>query len=126
MKRFILIVFFAAGIAQAQTVDLKDVTKDESETTTIEIKKGAAAAKAEALWEVHDGTSDLEGDPGTTVNNAKQNWKLVCNQWKKDFRADNKENKIINLDCGSARCEGEPSNRICTSKASYKIKTRVN
>ena len=67
MKAFILaLTLVYAGLAQAQTVDVKDATAGDEETTTIEIKKGKKAAepKIENKWELQDGTADVEGESG--------------------------------------------------------------
>src|SRR5688572_3541084 len=105
----ILLVFTLvfSGMLSAQTVDVKDVstkTGDE-ESTTIEIKRGKKAdAKVENKWEIQDGVADLEGENGATNNEAKLSWTKACNNWKKEFRTDNKDNKILNLSCGTASC----------------------
>lgn len=116
-----------AGALGAQTVDVKDATAGDEETTTIEIKKGKKSeTKTDNKWEVQDGTADVEGESGATNKEAKAAWTKACNQWKKDFRADNKDNKILNVSCGTASCGGEVGSKVCTSKATYKIKTQMN
>lgn len=112
--------------ASAQNVDVKDVNAGDGESTTIEIRKGKAVESKDKQWEITEGTSDIEGEPGTMMKEARSNWKQACNDWKKEFRQDNKENKILNINCGSPECGGETGSKICSSKANYKLKTRVN
>lgn len=129
MRHLILALAFGSGAALAQTVDIKDVAAPAGdETTTIEIKKGKAdeLKKEEALWEVQDGTSDLEGETSATAKDAKAAWKKACEDWKKEFRNDNKDNKILNISCGTPTCGGDAGNKTCSSQATYKIKTKLN
>ncbi len=129
MKALLMSMILVSSVAWAQTVDVKDVSADTDgeTTTTIEIKKAKAGMmKSDNTWEITDGTADLEGDAGATNKDAKAKWKKACDDWKKEFRQDNNENKILSLNCGTATCGGDVGNKTCTSKASYKIKTRVN
>lgn len=111
----------------AQKVDMKDMDASQEGTTTIEIKKGKKEdMKTENKWEVQDGTAEIEGESAATPKEAKAEWKKKCDEWKKEFRADNKDNKILSMSCGNANCGGEVGQKVCTSKATYKIKTQVN
>jgi hypothetical protein len=124
------ILFFAAFTAfvHAEDVDLKGVsTGEEGTQTTIEIKKGKPGEiKTDNKWELTDGTADVEGDAGATASEAKSKWKKSCEDWKKEIKEQNKDNKVISVNCGTATCGGEAGSKTCTSKASYKIKTKVN
>jgi hypothetical protein len=128
MKAIMICLLSLPLFAMAETVDVKDVgTSDED--TTIEIHKGKSAkeaAKGDAQWEISEGTSDISGDTGTLTNEAKNNWKKACEDWKKEFRQDNKDNKIISMNCGAPTCTGEAGTKTCTSTAAYKIKAKVN
>lgn len=128
MKTAILATLMFFGIyafAQTGGVNLNEI--DEG-TTNIEIKKtkGDKAVKGEPIWELADGAADIEGETGATNKDAKEAWTKACNTWKKEFRADNKENKIINMSCGTSTCGGEVGSKVCTSKATYKVKTKLN
>lgn len=127
MKSILLALIAMPFFAFAQTVDVKDVATD-AEETTIQITKGKKGeeAKKDAMWELAEGNADIEGDAAALSKEAKQNWKKACDQWKKEFRDDNKENKIISMNCGTPKCGGDASGTTCTSQASYKIKTKVN
>lgn len=114
-----------AGTAHAQTVNVKDLDASQDSSTTIEIKKNKET-KVENKWEVQDGTADVEGESAATGKEAKAAWTKACTEWKKEFRADNKENKIVSMSCGSASCSGDAGAKVCTSKATYKIKTLIN
>src|SRR6185437_429434 len=109
----------------AQTVDVNGINAEKDGATTIRIEKSTGPNTATTTttttpqWEVHDGTADIEGDTSATPAEAKKAWKKACKQWQKEFRADNKYNKIISLSCGSADCSGEAGNEECTSTANY-------
>lgn len=124
MKSLALIFLLTPTLALAQKVDLD---KMEDGTTTYEISKNKKSdGKCEPIWEITDGTADVSGDAHVMTKDANQNWKKACDDWKKEFRADNKDNKIINISCGKAECTTDASGKICSSKASYKIKTKLN
>jgi hypothetical protein len=120
---------FAAG-SWAQSVDIKDISAQEAEEgseTTIQIKKGKpGTVKTENQWEVTDGNADVQGEEGATAKDARTNWKKACDDWKKEIREENKENKVISLNCGTMSCTGDAGHKTCVSKASFKIKTKVN
>ena len=128
MKQFIFLISLFSSLALAQSVDIKDVDTKGDENTTIEIRKGKKAeqATADRTWEITDGDADVQGDVATMSKEARTSWKKACEDWKKEFRGDNKENKIIALDCGTPNCSGDAANKSCVSKAKYKIKTRIN
>jgi len=128
MKMFALVFTLVfAGLSHAQTVDVKDATAGDEETTTIEIKKGKKTeTKIENKWEVQEGTADVEGESAATNKEAKAAWTKACDSWKKEFRGDNKDNKILSMSCGTASCGGDAGSKVCTSKASYKVKTQMN
>jgi len=113
-------------VASAQTLDMKDIDANSEGSTTIEIKKGKQAEKSDIKWEVVDGTADVEGETAATNKEAKAAWTKACNEWRKEFRADNKENKVLAISCGTASCSGDAGSKVCNSKATYKIKTALN
>lgn len=123
-----LITLFMPAILSAQTVDIKDI-KDDAQDTTIEIRKGKSAEKvisAKAVWETQDGTADIEGEDAPSSKEAKANYKKACDDWKKEFRADNKDNKIISMNCGKQVCSNDIGKHTCKSEATYKIKTKID
>lgn len=111
--------------ASAQQIDVKGVDAESEGSTTIEIKKNAKDAPTKAKWETNDGQADVEGEASATAKDAKKAWKAACADWKKEMKEDNKENKIISLSCGTASCSGEAGNKVCTSTATYKIKSKT-
>jgi hypothetical protein len=129
MNALVLIstLVFSASVF-AQNVDVNGINAGQEGSTTIEIKKNKPTEekKDQPVWEVQDGTADVEGDSAATAKEAKTTWKTACDKWKKEFRDDNKENKIVSMNCGSASCGGEVGQKVCTSKATYKIKTKTN
>ena len=112
--------------AFAQKVDIKDVDTSGQEPTTIQISKGDRAQKAQAMWEVVEGAADIAGEPQMMSKQARTSWKTACDDWKKEFRADNKDNKILSLNCGMPNCAAKADSTVCESKASYKLKTRLD
>lgn len=122
-------IFLFSAWAMAQSVDVKKIDADEEGSTTIRIEKNKnpnAITATTNKWELQDGTADVEGEASASAKDAKKAWLKACNEWKKEFREDNKENKVLNLNCGVSNCGGEAGSKICSSKATYKIKTRVD
>ena len=121
-----------ATSAWAQKVDVKDVdgesTGGEETTTTIEIKKNKKDdKKKDAKWEITENTADLESEPAATAKEAKAAWTKACKDWKKEIKDDAKENGniLMSSNCGTSNCGGEVGQKTCTSKATYKIKTKI-
>ncbi len=130
MKTIMFALLLMPLAVYAQKIDLKDVDAD-SESTTIEISKGGKkkyedAQKCTANWEITEGTAEISGDGANMMGEAKKNYKKACEEWKKEFRADNKDNKIISMSCGTQNCNSEAMEKTCSSHASYKIKTRID
>jgi hypothetical protein len=126
---FLVASLLFSALASAQTIDVNGLKTDSDSSTTIKIEKGKpgeTAAEPKKQWEVQDGTADVEGETSATAKDAKTAWKKACDDWKKEFREDNKENKILSMSCGSANCSGEAGSKICTSRATFKVKTRVD
>lgn len=122
MKILLMFTLVLPAFAFAQ-VDLNELQEG---TTTIEVTKGKKAEETKPTWEVHEGQADIEGESSATNKEAKAAWKKACEDWKKEFRADNKDNKILSMSCGTSTCDGEVGQKTCVSKASYKVKTRVD
>ena len=126
---FIAVLAFGA-FTHAQSVDVKGIDPNTEGSTTIRIEKNKpdapVAPGTKPTWEVTEGTADVEGEASATAKDAKTAWKKACDTWKKEFREDNKENKILSMNCGVSDCTGDAGNKICTSKASFKVKTKVD
>lgn len=119
--------FLPMLVAIAQTVDVKDIDSAGAGDTTIEIRKAKAGEKKNnAEWELAEGTSDVQGEGAAMNREAKKNWKKACDDWKVEFRNDNKENKIISVSCGTPTCTTESGTVTCSSTATYKVKSRLN
>jgi hypothetical protein len=80
--------------------------------------------RQESKWITETDTVDIDGDIGALASDARKNWQAACDNWKHEFREDNKDSKIITLTCGSPTCSGDVGSKSCHSKATYKIKTR--
>jgi hypothetical protein len=122
MKRILLTMVFACstqGFAAEVGVKVNGVNSNED--TTISIEKGKKSNYKH--YAISEGEHDLTGDKDVVAKSAEFNWKRECNEWKKEFRADNKDNKIISVTCGKMSCSKEGVETTCTSMARYKIKT---
>lgn len=118
-------VVLGSLVALGQKAAVTDIPTNEE--TTISIKKGEAASKGDRQFEIVEGNADIEGDPNVLIKEARANWKKACSEWKKEIKELNKDNKIISLDCGKMTCVAQGAEgQLCTSKASYKVKTKIN
>ncbi len=121
MKKLVLTIL---TIALAHTAHAEEVgvKVDTSQDTTISVKKGPQA-DAKKKYSVVEGEHEVVGDKDVIAKSAEKNWKLACTEWKKEFRQDNKDNKIISVVCGRMVCDKEGVESTCKSQAKYKIKT---
>lgn len=126
MKIFSCLVLTLSLPAFAQSVDIKDVPTSSDDSTTIEITKGKTSKSSEPTWEIVEGSAPIEGDPSAMNKDARTSWQKACDDWKKELREDNKENRIISVNCGKPNCSGTAGNKICSSEGSYKIKTKID
>lgn len=118
-------LLFVSGGAWAQKTSLTEIPM--SEDTTISIKKGQAASQCEKLFEIVEGKAQVEGEASVLAKDARKNWKKACEDWKKETKEMNKGNQILLLDCGKSTCSLQGSEgQICTSEASFKVKTKIN
>lgn len=126
MKLF-LISLLTSQFVFAQNVGVNVDGVNASENTTIEIKKGANATTSNGpLFQITEGNEVVEGDGALLIKDAKKNWKQACNDWKKEFRELNKDNSILSMNCGQQNCATQSGETICTSKANYKLKVKIN
>ncbi len=119
-----LVTIAVASIAFAQNVGVKVDNVDATENTTIEIKKGNKATSAQ--YEITQGEDQVQGDAAPLLKEARNNWKKACDEWKKEFKDLNKENSILSMNCGVQSCNTQAMETVCTSKATYKLKVKVN
>lgn len=121
MKKIIaLVTVVCMGTAWAE-VGVKVDKVDTNQDTTISIQKGKTSTFKRYI--LAEGEQELVGDTDVVRKSAEQNWKKECTDWKKEFRADNKDNKIIAISCGRMTCAKEGVETTCTSTAKYKVKT---
>ncbi len=75
-------------------------------------------------FELIDGAAQITGEPDNLSTPAHKKWQKACDDWKSEFKEFNKTNQIITLSCNSPTCSSaDGANTICTSTATYKIKT---
>jgi hypothetical protein len=133
MKHIIicLIATFSFSVqAQNVGVNVQDINSEEG--TTIEIKKGVKSSGSigtlvtAPLFQITEGDESIEGDAAPLLKEARSNWKKACNEWKKELKEMNKENKILTMNCGKQECATAAMETVCSSKATYKLKVKVN
>jgi len=127
MKLFAL-VLVAAQLTWAQNVGVQVNDAVQAETTTIEIRKGGSGSvpSSQVQYQITEGQTDLEADGAPLAKEARKNWSKACDAWKKELRELNKNNEILAHDCGRPTCAFQSGENICTSKATYKLKVKVN
>lgn len=135
MKNLVLlfsILFSLTLKAQSVGVKVDDINAEEG--TTIEIKKGVKSSTPGTvgttpngpLFQITEGEETIEGDGAPLLKQARSNWKKACAEWKKEFKEMNKENQILVWNCGKQNCATETMETVCSSKATYKLKVKVN
>lgn len=121
MKSVLALILAFSLQTFAQEVKV-DASKDQ-ENTTIEIRKGSNSSSVnKKKYEISEGNETVTGDGDVLQKNAKDNWKKACNEWKKETRENNKDNKIISINCGTMTCLKEGVESVCKSTASYKVR----
>lgn len=120
---FISVLFFSV-LALAQEVGLKIDTSGSTSTedTTISIKKGSNPTANKKKYTISEGSEEITGDKDVLKKNAEKNWKQSCEDWKKEIKELNKENKVISVSCGSMTCSKDGVESACKSAGSYKIR----
>ncbi len=122
--KLISTILMIASISFAQNVGVKVDEVNGSENTTIEIKKGNKATIPQ--FEINTGEEEVEGDPAPLLKDARSNWTRACSDWKKEFKELNKDNSILSMNCGKRVCTTQAMETACTSKATYKLKVKIN
>ncbi len=125
----VLAVVLLSGLAAfAQQVDVKGVDTD-AEETTITVKKGKGGTTAtptcQPVFQVENGNEEIVSDGAVMTKGARANWKKSCDEWKKEFRSLNKDNRIISMNCGTASCGPEGAETVCKSTATYKVRIKM-
>ena len=129
---FICLIAAISFSAQAQNVgvNVQDISADEG--TTIEIKKGTKSSGSigtlvtSPIYQITEGEESIEGDGAPLLKEARSNWKKACSEWKSELKELNKENKILTMNCGKQECATAAMETVCSSKATYKLKVKVN
>lgn len=127
-KSVFIVALFSSLVVVAQQVDVKGVDTD-AEETTITVKKGKGGTTAtptcQPVFQVENGNEEIVSDGAVMTKGARANWKRSCEEWKKEFRSLNKENRIISMNCGTASCGPEGAETVCKSTATYKVRIKM-
>ena len=92
--------------------------------TIISVQKGTIPVNTD--FSITEGNDEIEGDPSPLQSTARDNWKKECAEWKKELKDLNKENQVLSMSCGSAKCAPTgTAQTLCKSNATYKLKVRV-
>lgn len=128
MKKIILCaVLILTQLAAASEIGVKVDkinTNESDQATTISIQKGNSS-KNSKKYTISEGQQEIIGDNDVVRKSSEISWKAECAGWKKEFRNDNKDNKIITLSCGKMECAKTGVETTCTSLAKYKLKTLI-
>jgi hypothetical protein len=114
-----------SGLVYAQQPTLSGIPTDQE--TTISIKKGAqAASKTCSRFEIIKGDAEIAGEAELLSKPARGAWKKACDEWKKETKELNAENRLISLNCGVPECGKMPTGESqCSSKGTYQVRVRV-
>lgn len=118
----VLALVLGFQVAQAQSVNVKDIPADSDSDTTISVKKGK---NADRQYEITEGEDDIEGEEANLIKDARANWKKACADWKKETKEMNKDNQVLALNCGKMVCSTEGVESTCRSKGKYKLRVQV-
>lgn len=118
-KTMIVIALILTATAFATDVGVK---VDGTQDTTISIQKGKNNSLAKK-YTISEGEHEVYGDKDVVGKSAEISWKAECKEWQKEFRIDNKDNKIISVSCGKMQCAKVGVETTCSSVGKYKIKT---
>jgi hypothetical protein len=112
----------SVGAEENASIKIKDVST--SEDTSVIIKKGALPLPSDTpVFEIVSGTDEVSGDLEAGVKESWASWKTACENWKKEFKENNKENQIITLNCNSPSSQPQKNGmQVHVSTATYKIK----
>ena len=121
MKKLFLVAFVFSCMAYAQEVGVKvDKVNASGEDTTISISKGSKTSKKKYV--VTEGSEEVAGDKDVVLKSAEKNWQKACKEWKTEFKENNKDNKIISMNCGKMNCSKNGVESTCESLAKYKVR----
>ena len=85
-------------------------------------KKLKNVSDSKKKYVISEGTDDITGDKDVLKKSAEKNWKQACDDWKKEIKELNKDNKIISVSCGSMTCAKDGVESTCKSSGSYKVR----
>lgn len=124
MKKLFLVAFVFSCMAFAQEVGVKvdKVDAASEEGTTITVSKGANKNTNKKKYIVTEGSEEVAGDKDVVLKNAEKNWQKACKEWKTEFKDNNKDNKIVSMNCGKMNCSKNGVESTCESLAKYKVR----
>jgi hypothetical protein len=119
------VMLLLSSFLHAQEPTLNGIPTDQE--TTISIKKGAqGSTKSCARFEVIKGEAQIAGDAELLSKPARAAWKKACEEWKKETKELNADNRVIALNCGIPECGKMPTGESqCSSTATYQVRVRL-
>jgi hypothetical protein len=117
------------AFADDTEVKIKSKISNSDDNQAIVISKQKIKDSNEDLtkkFEIVKETAEIEGDDAITDSIALANWKQACNDWKKEIRELNKQNSLIQINCGKREKHStDMGKKQYVSQASFTAKVQV-
>jgi hypothetical protein len=106
----------------------QSLPEGENSSVLIETTKNA---KVRPDYEIVEGEDEISGDPTAGTKAAYASWKEACKEWKNELKENNKGDRVLVSNCGSASFQKDDASGagagvyVYRSKAKYKIRVRI-
>lgn len=125
-KTTLIFICFTAVVSYADKASIKVDNVGTEKETSIVIKKGTPTSSCLCnKFQLIDGSDELSGESEFEASKAKASWRAACQEWKNSIRELNKENRLISLSCGRAEEKKDGTKTAYLSKASYKVRVKM-
>ena len=116
MKYLILLSLILTGMpVQAQYLG-------HPEDMEVRVRHGGFSGGT-TFFEIIQDDATIEGDPAVLITEAREKWKVACNEWKKE-RPDGAQ--VVSATCGSPECVKHTYYQVtCSSAGSKKLRVKV-
>lgn len=119
----------SSSFADETEVKIKSKISNSDDNQAIVISKQKIKDSNEDLtkkFEIVKETAEIEGDDAITDSIALANWKQACNEWKKEIRELNKQNSLIQINCGKREKRStDMGKKQYVSQANFTAKVQV-